>query len=867
MKKLLLLTLSLLIFFTSFSQIPEGYYDNAIGLEGDELKSALHGIIDGHTEYSYDDLRDFVLANTDEDPNNSNNIILLYTGRSQAKNTFGGGANDWNREHTWAKSHGGFGETPPAGTDAHHLRPTDASVNSSRSNLDFDNGGTQHSEATGCYYDSDSWEPRDAVKGDVARMMFYMVVRYEGDSDDNNGLDLELVDYTPGGDAGPILGKLSTLLEWHAQDPPDDFEINRHELIYGYQGNRNPFIDHPEWVDCIWGDCIGTVQTPQSFSAIGISVNEIDVTWDLNDANDDILLAYSITNTFGTPEGDYIVGNTISGGGEIISVGQNTSFSHAGLDPQTYYYKIWSYDGTEYSSGVTAMASPLMGEPTNNATNFTTLNPSSTTIDVSWTDAIGDITPIGYLVKANYAGSVITPPVDGQPENDGLFTKNVAFGDQIVTFENLTQNTQYNFEIFPYTNSASNIDYKTDGVIPQATGTTTDMPTECGNETFDGITTGSGSYSTVNWIGQDGSQWIATETRTDQNIGNGAAICVRNGYAESGVIENGISDITISTFLPYSDDAGDLTVLINGNVVGTVPYNTSSTTTTTISNVSVSGDIVIRFETFDSNRVIIDDVIWSCFGSSTSNDNDSYVSSPVTQVVEAEIISTETNFINVFSFVIQDEGTADGLSTFVSAIKLYPNLPENTADWTSTISAVNINDGAENISLSIVTITDDYINIPLESFYEIADGSSEEFTVSIQLNNSQINESSVLSFMIDADNHGFMADESGSQFTSVFDSDITSNDFAVTVINAVSSINNNTFTISPNPAQDFVNINISDVTGSTVINIYDVSGKIIVTQSVIDESVVVNVSTLPKGIYIVEVKSNLVYLKEKLIIQ
>jgi len=234
MKKLLLLTLSLLIFFTSFSQIPEGYYDNAIGLEGDELKSALHGIIDGHTEYSYDDLRDFVLANTDEDPNNSNNIILLYTGRSQAKNTFGGGANDWNREHTWAKSHGGFGETPPAGTDAHHLRPTDASVNSSRSNLDFDNGGTQHSEATGCYYDSDSWEPRDAVKGDVARMMFYMVVRYEGDSDDNNGLDLELVDYTPGGDAGPILGKLSTLLEWHAQDPPDDFEINRHAFINYY---------------------------------------------------------------------------------------------------------------------------------------------------------------------------------------------------------------------------------------------------------------------------------------------------------------------------------------------------------------------------------------------------------------------------------------------------------------------------------------------------------------------------------------------------------------------------------------------------------------------------------------------------------
>jgi endonuclease I len=232
------------------AQIPQGYYDGTEGLDGEALKDALHDIIDNHDEYSYNDLRDFILRETDEDPNNPNNVILLYTGRSQPKSTFGGGADDWNREHVWAKSHGDFGNNPPAGTDAHHIRPTDASVNSSRGNLDFDNGGQQHNEAPGCYFDDDSWEPRDAVKGDVARMIFYMDVRYDG----SDGVaDLEVVDEV---DTYPNAehGKLSTLLEWHLQDLPDDFELNRNEVIYGYQENRNPFIDHPEFATAIWGD-------------------------------------------------------------------------------------------------------------------------------------------------------------------------------------------------------------------------------------------------------------------------------------------------------------------------------------------------------------------------------------------------------------------------------------------------------------------------------------------------------------------------------------------------------------------------------------------------------------------------------------
>ncbi|WP_421378046.1 endonuclease [Bacillus salacetis] len=224
------------------------YYKSAEGKTGSALKYELHNIIDDHTTLSYSEVWD-ALRYTDEDPANPNNVLLLYSGRSQSKYTNGGGVDDWNREHVWAKSHGDFGTVQGPGTDLHHLRPTDVTVNSTRGNLDFDNGGTQHSEALGNYYDSDSWEPRDEVKGDVARMLFYMAVRYEGDSGE---LDLELNNYLNNGSA-PTHGKLSVLLDWNQQDPVDSIERHRNDVIFEkYQGNRNPFIDHPEWAEMIW---------------------------------------------------------------------------------------------------------------------------------------------------------------------------------------------------------------------------------------------------------------------------------------------------------------------------------------------------------------------------------------------------------------------------------------------------------------------------------------------------------------------------------------------------------------------------------------------------------------------------------------
>ncbi|WP_284537127.1 endonuclease [Nocardioides sp. T2.26MG-1] len=225
------------------------YYASAIGKTGSALESSLHTIISsGVTKLSYDAVWN-ALKVTDRDPANASRVICLYSGFSLPASDNGGGADQWNREHVWAKSHGDFGTATGPGTDLHHLRPEDVTVNSARGNLDFDEGGSQNAEAPGNFADADSWEPRDAVKGDVARMIFYMSVRYEGG---DGWPDLEVNDLVGNGTT-PHIGRLSVLLRWNAEDPPSAFEMRRNDVIYtDYQHNRNPFVDHPEWAEAIW---------------------------------------------------------------------------------------------------------------------------------------------------------------------------------------------------------------------------------------------------------------------------------------------------------------------------------------------------------------------------------------------------------------------------------------------------------------------------------------------------------------------------------------------------------------------------------------------------------------------------------------
>jgi serine protease len=229
------------------------YYAAAIGKTGAALRTALNEAARrNHVRLSYAQVWDGIKY-TDEDPVNSNNVILIYTGRSQAKSYNASGSTDqnaWNREHCWPKSHGFASESQWAHTDLHHLRAADVSVNSTRGDKEYDNGGTQIGEAPGNYTDSDSFEARNAVKGDLARMMMYMAVRYDGG--DNTGVgNLELQNTTT--TSGNYMGKLCTLVAWHRQDPVSTDEIRRHARIVEQQKNRNPFVDNPDWVQAIFG--------------------------------------------------------------------------------------------------------------------------------------------------------------------------------------------------------------------------------------------------------------------------------------------------------------------------------------------------------------------------------------------------------------------------------------------------------------------------------------------------------------------------------------------------------------------------------------------------------------------------------------
>ncbi len=220
-------------------EIDMEYYEDALNLEGNLLRVALNNIInEDFVGKLYGDAR-YILPESDVDPNNSNNVILVYTGYS-VDSSWDGGIT-WNREHTWPQSRLGVyvsydDDFVSKATDLHNLKPADPDENAVRSNDYF-------SDVAG----ANLYEPRDEVKGDIARILFYMTTMY---------FDLTLNNDEMSASQAKTMGMLSILLEWNEMDPVDDFERHRNEVIYSYQNNRNPFIDYPEFANLIWGDIV-----------------------------------------------------------------------------------------------------------------------------------------------------------------------------------------------------------------------------------------------------------------------------------------------------------------------------------------------------------------------------------------------------------------------------------------------------------------------------------------------------------------------------------------------------------------------------------------------------------------------------------
>ncbi len=267
---------------------PGSYYSKVNTSSPSQLRCSLHATIKGHTSYPYSGTGTStwtILEIADEDPNNSGRILDAYRNRSYAKVTDRAGTGSgltYNREHTWPNSLGFASTTGDKGlpyapyTDTHMLYLTDAQWNADRGNKPFakcdSNCGERATEAnngtgggSGGYPGNSNWvrtpdgnagtfEVWGHRKGDMARAVMYMAIRYEGGKDAATGQsepDLELTDdrsrIVKTSASPAYMGLLSTLIDWHLSDPPDAAEKARNEVIYSFQGNRNPFIDHPEW--------------------------------------------------------------------------------------------------------------------------------------------------------------------------------------------------------------------------------------------------------------------------------------------------------------------------------------------------------------------------------------------------------------------------------------------------------------------------------------------------------------------------------------------------------------------------------------------------------------------------------------------
>ncbi len=235
---------------------PANYYNAATGT-GNTLRTNLHNIISsGFTQQSYANAR-FALADTDKDPNNSNNILTVYD-RTSVSNVWDSGAT-WNREHLWPASRINGGTSGPT-ADLFELRPAYTATNGDRGNLPY--GGGPNASGAPYVVTNQYFFPGDADKGDVSRAMFYMATMYYTGSPTLSPTNLQLINgYTVGPNLPDYkMGDLDSMLHWNYQDGVDNFERRRNQFIYSNtlepqysQKNRNPYVDHPEYVWAVFG--------------------------------------------------------------------------------------------------------------------------------------------------------------------------------------------------------------------------------------------------------------------------------------------------------------------------------------------------------------------------------------------------------------------------------------------------------------------------------------------------------------------------------------------------------------------------------------------------------------------------------------
>jgi len=359
----LISTLFILLASSVFAVIPSGYYNTATGT-GATLKTQLYSIVSGHNAKSYDYLW---TAFQTTDVKSNGKVWDMYSDIpngtppyefsfiSEQCGNYSAEGDCYNREHSVPQSW--FNEATPMKSDLFHLYPTDGKVNGLRSNYPFGEVSSPKSTSQNgsklgsCSYPGYSgtvFEPIDEYKGDFARTYFYMATRYENVIANwySNSTEANAVLQN---NAFPVYETwfLNMLGEWHIQDPVSAKETARNDAVYSIQGNRNPFIDHPEYVYAIWG--VGQTGTtdpinyPTAFSARNIKLQWTDATGAV--APQKYLIRMSATGfndiqvpTDGVDYPDNATDKNINAGV------QQVWFNN--LNAGTYYFKIYGYTGS-----------------------------------------------------------------------------------------------------------------------------------------------------------------------------------------------------------------------------------------------------------------------------------------------------------------------------------------------------------------------------------------------------------------------------------------------------------------------------------------------------------------------------------------
>ncbi len=362
-KSFFLLLLSVLLLNSSiFAQIPSGYYNNANGLSGLQLKTALYNIIKNHTSISYTNLYTSYQTTDNLPPNKVWDMYSLksngtanyyYTHGSNQCGSYSTEGDCYNREHSTPSSW--FSDATPMYTDLFNVYPTDGYVNNRRSNYPLANVGSvtwtssNGSKLGNCSvsgYTGIVFEPIDSYKGDFARSYFYMATRYENlvANWPSNSPQCALV-YA--GNNGLTFNPwyVNMLLLWCALDPVSQKEIDRNNAVYAIQHNRNPYIDHPEYITYIWGGTTPLSTEPSNYPT-NFSAKNIHLQW--VDANggvlpDRYLIRMSTIgfSSISTPADGVVYPDNAND--ENINYGVQTAFFKNLNSGTTYYFKLFSY--------------------------------------------------------------------------------------------------------------------------------------------------------------------------------------------------------------------------------------------------------------------------------------------------------------------------------------------------------------------------------------------------------------------------------------------------------------------------------------------------------------------------------------------